>query len=221
MYLDWDTEPTYTPALRSLAGDLETLGSAGYSVCCGGAFGVDFIDQTCEGTGHYSSVSYTWPTDVDGSIEIDETPGGSALMDGTALIDGTTYTFTATPACSYATSAELDIADTIWEYAGVYHDCSEGDYGTVSRSDGTLSVDVTVHVKDTSACKACCGRAKMVANANDGCGTNADTKTYYVVTAYTGANPWIGWKLYCVWDGSNWREMKENLYCDGTLAGGS
>lgn len=222
--------PTYNGDLRAETGTFADLGDSGSPICCGGVFGLSIHDNTCPDpswppplpqipTTFSVLTNYNFPSMITTPAVIDVTPAGMPLLGDIALSDGNVYTFTASPVCSYSGSAGLSVYDSIWEWAGVQHDCAEGEYGTVTASDGTLSQVVTVHVKDTPSCKACCGRAKMIANGADGCGTDIGNKTFYVVTDYSPANPFIGWKVWCEVVGSDWREMKDRLRCDGTLEG--
>ena len=82
-----------------------------------------------------------------------------------------------------------------------------------------MTLSVETHIKDTPTCKACCGRAKIEVFARDGCSHSSPALTYYIYDDYEVTNPWIGWKVFCQWDGSYYKEYKDKLFCDGSLEG--
>lgn len=221
----WSVGPTYDGDLRYLTGTLDGAGSDVAPICCGGIFNLYVGDPTC-GTQYVIHDNYNFPSMITTPIQVDVDPVGTELSTGAIVLsDNNTYIFEAWPACAHNQSPTqwhptLSVANKVWyNGGGTNYECSETIIGDIQYGDGSMAVEIETHIKDTAICKSCCGRAKMEVFARDGCKGTSPTKTYYIYGDVDPTNPWIGWRVFCQWDGSYYKEYKDKLFCDGSLEG--
>ena len=194
--VQWDGPAEYQSdgLTRFIARIAPSIGSSGNPACCGGLIYWSGSDGCGDGA---ESI-----TDVPPRI------GASQLIPppGQTLYENQIARFSGSGACSYASSADLDISST----------CLTNSPGQLRRFDGYLRRDMgdSLRYSGVHECSGCCGSGSITVSFADGCG-GVMSGEYSVRRPYSDSNP-AGRAHWCAQTFGNYYQVRHaDVYCSG------
>lgn len=176
------------------------IGGSGNSTCCGGVIHWSGSDGCGSGA--------TAQTPVQAKI------GSSSIVpaSGTELYENASYTFSGSGACSFTSTADMDLTK----------ECLTNSTLSLYRYNGYMTRRFygSLRFSGTHDCSGCCGAGEVHLNFSNGCGGELEAD-YHVRRPLAGTNHLVGYMYKCqrsYQTGYGWvyKPMRADLRCQGT-----